>query len=246
MQMKTCSKKISDECFQTAPAENFVPEQLTCKNCKKEINRRFYQNNRAKLNLKERARVKSVQRYIPSDFQNAVIYKLVNEIDDKIYVGSTCNLDKRFTAHKSYGKTAKAAQKVYRHFKTIGWDTVKKVLLEKFPCSDEAELTKRERYWVDKLNPELNTARPSRTEDERKESIRQGIQRYHQTEKYKEFVKKRQQSEKSKQYRKEYYLKKKSLNESKYTNHYVEWRLMKALVELYRTVPPIDIQTFSL
>ena len=41
-----------------------------------------------------------LQQRMP-DFQNAKVYKLVNTVDDKIYVGSTCrSLAKRKQGHK--------------------------------------------------------------------------------------------------------------------------------------------------
>ena len=47
-------------------------------------------------------------------------------------------------------------QKLHEHFDTIGWDTVKIILIESFPCDNKMELAKRERHWIEELKPALN------------------------------------------------------------------------------------------
>lgn len=90
------------------------------------------------------------------NFQNAKIYKLVNTKTEDIYVGSTCSvLRKRLFEHKH----KKDNRKVYTHLNQIGWDKVHIVLIENYPCSDKFELCKREQYWIDSLQPSLNSIR---------------------------------------------------------------------------------------
>jgi len=104
-----------------------------------------------------------------SRYTNGKIYKLVNNADNEIYIGSTClPLHKRFYKHKSDG-TKQPDRKVYKHLVGIGWDEVKIILIESFPCENKMELEKRERYYIDQLSPSLNTTlRPRVTEEERK------------------------------------------------------------------------------
>lgn len=38
----------------------------------------------------------------------------------------------------------------------IGWNNVKIILIESYPCDNREELIKREQYWIDQLHPLLN------------------------------------------------------------------------------------------
>ena len=97
------------------------------------------------------------------DYTNGKIYKLVNDIDEKSYVGSTCStLPKRKGYHKALSKR-KPDRKIYKHLNAIGWDNVMIILIELYPCNNRQELIKRERYWYDKIKSELNNNVPGRT-----------------------------------------------------------------------------------
>ena len=106
-----------------------------------------------------------------SRYTNGKIYKLVNNTDKEIYIGSTCvPLHKRFYKHKQ-DAIRFPNRKVYKHLIEIGWDEVKIILIESFSCENKMELEKRERYYIDQLSPSLNTTlRPCVTEEERKKS----------------------------------------------------------------------------
>jgi len=104
-------------------------------------------------------------------YQKGKIYKLVNDADDEIYVGSSClDLSKRFYFHKHASKT-KGHVKVYKHLNTVGWDNVHIILVESFACSNKMELEKRERYWFDILSPSLNTNSVGLSDNERLTSV---------------------------------------------------------------------------
>ena len=95
-------------------------------------------------------------------YQNGMIYKLVNDVDDQFYVGSTCMpLAKRKSNHKVDAKKH-PNQRLYKHLNEIGWDCVKIILIEKWPCEDKYELEKRERYHIEELKPSLNKNIPTR------------------------------------------------------------------------------------
>ena len=98
------------------------------------------------------------------NFANAKIYKLINSIDDKIYVGSTCKpLNKRFINHRTDAKTH-PDRRIYNHFNNIGWLNVSIVLIESYQCNNKFELLQRERYYIDLLKPALNMVIPTRTD----------------------------------------------------------------------------------
>ena len=103
------------------------------------------------------------------DFTKTIIYKLV--CDDvnvsEVYVGSTTNFTKRKSNHRSLchnPKQPKYNLLVYQYIRSKGgfaaWSMIE---IEKFPCSDKHESSKRERYWIETLHATLNKAVPSRT-----------------------------------------------------------------------------------
>ena len=73
------------------------------------------------------------------NYQNSKIYKLVNNVDDKIYVGSTCNtLRQRLSGHKIDAKRHPTFP-VYQYINTIGFDNVEIILIENFECKTKDE-----------------------------------------------------------------------------------------------------------
>ena len=100
------------------------------------------------------------------DYKNGKIYKLINYVNNDIYIGSTSStLVKRKASHKGHSKY-KPDRRVYQCLNKVGWDFVDIVLIEKFPCVDKIELHQRERYWIEKLLPSLNCQIPGRTVEE--------------------------------------------------------------------------------
>jgi len=100
------------------------------------------------------------------EYQNGKIYKIVNSIDDKIYVGSTVTpLEVRFSDHRR--STNDLRSKLATHMNEKGTDSFSIMLLENYPCESKIELEQRERFWFEQLKPELNTKTPRLTADER-------------------------------------------------------------------------------
>jgi group I intron endonuclease len=103
-------------------------------------------------------------------YEHGKIYKLVNNNDSEIYVGSThYPLSIRFNLHKSHAKGKNKNNKVYNHLNHVGFDNVRIELIEEYPCESKRELEQRERYWIETLKPNLNKNMPSRTQEEIKE-----------------------------------------------------------------------------
>jgi group I intron endonuclease len=115
------------------------------------------------------------------------IYKLVNNVDDKIYIGSTCTtLARRKSDHKASSKK-KPNRPVYQHVNAIGWDNVEIILIEAFACNNKMELEKRERYYIDSLKPELNKNIPTRTNQEYRETNKAIKSAHEKTDEYKAY-----------------------------------------------------------
>lgn len=93
------------------------------------------------------------------DYSKSKIYKIVNTIDDEVYVGSTCRkLAYRFQCHVKKAKEYES-RKIYDHLNSIGWENVSIELIEEYPCDNKEELLSRERHWVEAIGT-LNSKNP--------------------------------------------------------------------------------------
>ena len=82
------------------------------------------------------------------EYANGKIYKLVCD-DGHFYFGSTrSTLAKRFYSHKKKAEKD-VNRKVYKHLNSIGWDNVKIVLVDEYPCESKLQLTKRENDFIE-------------------------------------------------------------------------------------------------
>jgi group I intron endonuclease len=81
------------------------------------------------------------------DFQNAKIYKITNDYNNDVYIGSTCDtLIKRYIKHKSKMKTE--CSKLYECMNKIGIERFRIELIENYPCEDKYQLLQRETHWI--------------------------------------------------------------------------------------------------
>ena len=93
-------------------------------------------------------------------YNKSKIYKIVNDIDDDIYIGGTTKhyLSSRLNEHRMQFKKNKT-RLLYRKMDNLGITNFKIVLIESFPCNSKDELTAREQYHIDLLKPALNRNR---------------------------------------------------------------------------------------
>ena len=91
------------------------------------------------------------------DYSLGKIYKIVNDIDDEIYIGSTADtLSRRFSGHKVKAKRV-PNRKIYLHFDLHGIECFRIVLVENWSCDSKDELTMREEFWRKELQAGLNS-----------------------------------------------------------------------------------------
>ena len=78
-------------------------------------------------------------------YQNSRIYKLVDDVQQHFYIGSTCcsSLAKRKSWHISASKQ-KPHIKVYQYFNSVGWNHVKIVLIQELKLDNKEQLLKAE------------------------------------------------------------------------------------------------------
>ena len=82
------------------------------------------------------------------NFENGKIYKITNDFNDSIYIGSTCDtLDKRMIRHKmDYQKHPNRL--LYKLMNEIGFSRFRIELLENFSCLDKYELLQKEASYI--------------------------------------------------------------------------------------------------
>jgi hypothetical protein len=87
----------------------------------------------------------------------AKIYKIVNTINDDIYVGSTKNeLYKRWYDHKRFAKKTPEQNGLYQMMVEHSIDCFRIVLIEEVECNNKSEQVRHEQRYIDMLKPKLN------------------------------------------------------------------------------------------
>ena len=118
------------------------------------------------------------------NYNQGKIYKIVDNTNGNIYVGSTCEatLAKRLAKHietfKSYKQGKSSYMSSYKIIQNGNYDIV---LLELYPCESRDQLHSRERYYIETLNC-INLIIPTRTHkewaQENKEHLKEKLKKY--------------------------------------------------------------------
>ncbi len=110
----------------------------------------------------------------PIDYSKTVMYRIICKNIDitENYVGYTTNLKSRRANHYSKCENEFCRSYNYKVYKFIrenggflNWQILE---IEKYPCKDLGEATRRERYWYEHYNASLNYQIPSQTIKENK------------------------------------------------------------------------------
>jgi hypothetical protein len=166
------------------------------------------------------------------DYSKGKIYKILNTIDDEIYVGSTIEtLSVRMAKHRSTMKR-KPHYKLYTHMNELGVENFYIELIENCPCNDVYELRAREGHFIRKIGT-LNKQIAGRTDKEymnqynkeykekHKEALKEYCKKYNEDNKehIKEVKKKYREEHKVEiqEKKKAYYEKNKEYNNEKIT-----------------------------
>ena len=144
------------------------------------------------------------------DFSKGKIYKITNDYNDDVYVGSTCDtLGKRYSKHKTDSKKEKYKHyKLYQLMNEIGFERFRIQLIIDYPCEDIYQLTQKEGEYIRKMGT-LNKIISGRTLKEWYENNKNKIKEYRETNKdkikenHKEYYE--TNNDKIKEYNKEYY-----------------------------------------
>ena len=84
------------------------------------------------------------------DYVNGKIYKIVNNVNDEVYVGSTTQtLAKRFSVHKDDSKReSKNSALLYQVMNEIGIENFCISLIKEYPCTTKTELCLEEGKYI--------------------------------------------------------------------------------------------------
>lgn len=91
---------------------------------------------------------------------STIIYRLCSDLTPSFYVGSTCrNLKHRLAKHKNKSWEA-PKRRLYKHILENGGFTEWRMeTLEIIDTDNGLTRKTREQFWIDELNPQLNSVR---------------------------------------------------------------------------------------
>ena len=121
-------------------------------------------------------------------YSNGVIYKISSPTTDIVYIGSSIDIDRRVSQHKTLQAYADGGKphKNIRSLEITCLDDWKLELIEKYPCQTKKELETRERFWIETTPNCINHHIPTRTRceyrmanEEQKEKSRQRANKYY-------------------------------------------------------------------
>ena len=87
-------------------------------------------------------------------YENGKIYKLIDNTNGSVYVGSTAEptLARRLAKHVStYRSWLKDVHNYGSAFEILHNEDYKIILIEEYPCSSKDQLLQREQYWMDNM-----------------------------------------------------------------------------------------------
>jgi hypothetical protein len=156
-------------------------------------------------------------------YKNSKIYKIVDNTNGNVYIGSTCEptLAHRLAKHRGhYREYLKGGNRYITSFKILENNDYSIVLLEEFPCETKDQLLARERYYIEN-NECVNKKIPTRTKKEWTEKNQDKIIDYQKKyqKKYQE-----QNQDKLKIYQEEYQEEYRKQNQDKLKEYQEEYR----------------------
>ena len=107
-------------------------------------------------------------------YQRGKIYKLINTVNDEVYVGSTYQklLSKRMGKHREDALVCTSP--IYKLMNEIGIDKFYIELIMHYPCNSKDELIAKERQWIKQIGT-LNKRIEGRTKKEYREENKDAL-----------------------------------------------------------------------
>jgi hypothetical protein len=160
------------------------------------------------------------------NYQNGKIYKIVNDVNGMIYVGSTVKLLCNRMSHHRTTARENNNSKFYQYMRELGIEKFKIALIESYPCSSKEELHAKEDEYIRILKPELNTVNAIENTEKKTETKRRNRKAYYDT--HKELEKEQRKvwdannKDKISEQKKRYQIKHKDEIKQQKHNHYEE------------------------
>ena len=109
------------------------------------------------------------------NYQNGKIYKIVSNLTDKIYIGSTTRtLSQRMGGHRTDYKNK---NKNVSSSILLAYGDAKPILIKNYPCNSKDELEAEERVYIETMVC-VNKNIPNRTKREYQQDNKEHIQEY--------------------------------------------------------------------
>ena len=114
------------------------------------------------------------------------VYKITNKITGDFYIGSSKNIERRWSTHKSPSRwKLRSGMKLYQAFIKYGLNNFTFDIIE-----ETTDLHNREQYYIEQLNPSYNNYQAKGCDIERrKETHKRCNKAYHQANRDKELAK---------------------------------------------------------
>ena len=122
------------------------------------------------------------------DYANGKIYQILNNVDDDVYVGSTCvPLSRRMAKHRWCLKSSVSCNRpLYVKMEELGVDNFYIELLEEYPCDNKEQLNAREGYYIRSmatLNMVIAGRSNQQWQADKKDRISRNHKQYHEASK---------------------------------------------------------------
>ena len=151
------------------------------------------------------------------NYSDGKIYKIYNNKDDEIYIGSTCcSLSTRMSKHRYRAKEDRSkVHRLYVKMNALGLENFFIQLIEECPCENVEQLRKREGEIIKQLKSVLNYEVAGRTNEEYQKDNEAKLKEYRKDYYIKNQEEKKQKAkeyneknpEKKKEMDRQYYLK---------------------------------------
>ena len=159
------------------------------------------------------------------DYKKAKIYKITNDYNDEIYIGSTCDtLGRRFSVHKCDSRRERNKNRpLYKLMNDIGSERFRIQLICNYPCDDKYQLRQKEGEYI-RNTGHLNKNIAGRTDKEYEQETKE-----HKREYKKEYIKKnkdkiKEYNEENKEHIKEYMKEYRDKNKEKLKEQTTQYR----------------------
>lgn len=87
-------------------------------------------------------------------YQNGKIYKIVSNLQNKVYIGcTTTGLSQRMSGHRSgFSKYKKQGKPYCTSYEVLKFDDARILLIEAYPCNSKEELLAREGFFIEETD----------------------------------------------------------------------------------------------